>query len=497
VAQRSALTFRISPPGTYTFDVYATNSVGNGAISPESNSVLVSGAPDAPGNPQVSTNGTTATVSWTAPASNGSPITSYTVTPSPESPSVQAVTVGPNQTSAQVDNLQAGTQYVYYITATNSNGTGPAAVAADNPPTPVSYSHYVTDADVQGSQFECSPCSGTMYQTGYSDGVRAANAAGSQTVYFLEYLDFNHLQGGGNPGQYGGLEVTLNGDAPGTVYSLPQVQATTYEYVAGWYAGAQSVTSATNAHVRVDMSINNSGLCESGGQYQPTSICDPYQAGGLYAYALYDLVQPIDTNGWASQIYVWASSDTETDPAGYSSWSRTQPFEDGYLCVNDSPYGQQLNASQCPAFTGTSNIGTGLYAEFFDQGAGQPHYGPNTDGFGGDQGWTQQHLYGYVATAGFTGAGEANPPHPFSDGLALTPEEYLPGNATYSWENVMETVRQPIEYRGILSDYPDTINGQPTLSSAQAMQDAIAETKYVNETPYAYFQTDISGQNPP
>jgi hypothetical protein len=47
-----------------------------------------------------------------------------------------------------------------------------------------------------------------------------------------------------------------------------------------------------------------------------------------------------------------------------------------------------------------------------------------------------------------------------------------------------------------LSDYPDSIQGQQTLSSAQALQDAIVETKYVNETPYIYFQTDISNRNP-
>jgi hypothetical protein len=488
--------FQNLPPGTYTFDVYATNSAGNGNLSGESISIMISGVPDAPPNAQVAINGTTATVAWTAPESNGSPIQYYTVTPSPESPAVQAVTLGPNVTSAQIEDLEVGTQYVYYITATNASGTGPPAVAGDNAPTPVSYSHYITDSDVQGAQLGCSPCSGTAYDTGHVDGVRAANAAGSKAMYFLEYLDFNHVQGGGDPTKYGGLEFVLNGDLPSTLYSLPQVQATVYEYLAGWYAGAQSVTSTANAHVRVEMSINNSGLCESGGTIQLMTVCDPYQAGGLYAYALSDLVMTVDANGWASQVYLWASSDTETDPAAYSSWARTQPFEDGYLCVNDTAYGSAIDLTQCPAFAGTFNVGTGLYAEFFDQGAGQPNFGPNTDGRGGDQGWTQQHLYGYVATAGFTGAGEANPPHPFGDGLALTPEEYLPGDITGSWDNVMESVRHAIPYRGILSDYPDMISGQKTLDSETALRDAISETTYVDETQDIYFQTDISGQNP-
>ncbi len=67
----------------YTFTVSATNAIGTGPASAQSNAVTPSG-PTAPGTPTGVTatpgNGS-ATVSWTAPGNGGSPITSYTVTP--------------------------------------------------------------------------------------------------------------------------------------------------------------------------------------------------------------------------------------------------------------------------------------------------------------------------------------------------------------------------------------------------------------------------------
>ena len=79
---------------TYTFTVTATNNIGTGQASSQSNAVTPN-PPTTPGAPT----GVTATaghgsakVSWTAPSNGGSPITSYTVTPLAEQPQTQLAT---------------------------------------------------------------------------------------------------------------------------------------------------------------------------------------------------------------------------------------------------------------------------------------------------------------------------------------------------------------------------------------------------------------------
>ena len=64
----------------YSFRVTAHNSVGNGTASTVSTASTLTGIPSAPQSVSVSTIGTTATVSWTAPANtNGAPLTGYRV----------------------------------------------------------------------------------------------------------------------------------------------------------------------------------------------------------------------------------------------------------------------------------------------------------------------------------------------------------------------------------------------------------------------------------
>ena len=97
-------------------------SVGNAYVS-------------APGAPTIGTatqtGPTTATVSYTAPASNGgSVITSYTATSSPGSVTGTLSQAGSG--TITVTGLTTGTAYTFTVTATNAVGTGPASAASNS-----------------------------------------------------------------------------------------------------------------------------------------------------------------------------------------------------------------------------------------------------------------------------------------------------------------------------------------------------------------------------
>jgi hypothetical protein len=116
----------------YTFSVFATNAVGNGAASPSSAPVTPAGVPATMTAPTAVGGNAQATVSFTAPANGGSPITGYTITASPG---------GLTQTGAAspivVPGLTNGVSYTFTAKATNAIGTGSPSPAS-NAVTPVS-----------------------------------------------------------------------------------------------------------------------------------------------------------------------------------------------------------------------------------------------------------------------------------------------------------------------------------------------------------------------
>jgi hypothetical protein len=111
---------------TYTFTVAATNAIGTGTASAQSNSVLVNATsvPTAPTGLTAAPKSSGAVLNWTAPTSNGgSAITGYKVTPfigaTPQTP----VTVAGTATTATLAGLSDGTAYTFRVAAINAIGT--------------------------------------------------------------------------------------------------------------------------------------------------------------------------------------------------------------------------------------------------------------------------------------------------------------------------------------------------------------------------------------
>src|SRR5207248_2778639 len=113
----SPITVSALPNGTaYTFIVTATNAGGAGAASAASAPVTPAAIPGAPTSVTAVAGDTTASVSFTAPASNGgAPITSYTVTAYKPNGTAVTSTIG-SSSPITVSGLTNGTAYTFRVT---------------------------------------------------------------------------------------------------------------------------------------------------------------------------------------------------------------------------------------------------------------------------------------------------------------------------------------------------------------------------------------------
>ncbi len=114
---------------SYTFSVYATNSLGNSPSSASSSTpVTPTGVPGAPTIFGVTPSNGAASVSFTAPSSNGGlPITGYTVTSSPG-----GFTGSGSTSPVTVSGLTDGVSYTFTMVAANSAGSSPASAPSSS-----------------------------------------------------------------------------------------------------------------------------------------------------------------------------------------------------------------------------------------------------------------------------------------------------------------------------------------------------------------------------
>lgn len=122
----SAVVTGLSNGTAYTFEVIATNAVGDGPASAASNEVSPAGVPDAPTAVAAVAAHTQATVSWTTPASdNGEAIIDYAVVASPGGATATSVA-----SPAVITGLTNGTAYTFTVTARNDVGSSAASAAS-------------------------------------------------------------------------------------------------------------------------------------------------------------------------------------------------------------------------------------------------------------------------------------------------------------------------------------------------------------------------------
>jgi hypothetical protein len=120
---------------TYTFRISATNALGTGPQSTDSNAVIPMVAPDAPTSVSATAAAGQATVSWTGPAyDGGGAVTGYDVTSYVSGVALGTTSVGV-ATQTTVGGLTNGVPYTFRVAAKNAAGTG-AESAESNSVTP-------------------------------------------------------------------------------------------------------------------------------------------------------------------------------------------------------------------------------------------------------------------------------------------------------------------------------------------------------------------------
>jgi len=127
----SPLTFSGLTSGTsYLFYLKAVNANGDSLASSASNSITAATVPQAPTIGAASvTNGSTASLAFTAGNTGGSAITSYTITSSPSLALTYSGTTSPFSISAA---YASSTSYTFTITATTAAGTSIASSASNS-----------------------------------------------------------------------------------------------------------------------------------------------------------------------------------------------------------------------------------------------------------------------------------------------------------------------------------------------------------------------------
>lgn len=216
----------------YTFTVAAINSQGTGTNSSSSNAVTTdAAAPSAPTNVNATKTGsTTATVTFSEPASNGgAAVTSYTVTSSPG-----GITASGSGSPINIIGLTPATAYTFTVTATNSAGTS----VASQPSNQITADASAPGAPTIGTAIKVNSTSATVSFT-----APASNGGASITSYTVTSTPGNITASGTTS------PITITGLTPDTAYTF-NVKAENFVGTGTASASSNSITTdATDVFV--------------------------------------------------------------------------------------------------------------------------------------------------------------------------------------------------------------------------------------------------------
>ena len=248
---------------SYTFVVFATNSIGNSPNSGSSNSITTFTVPGAPtiGTASV-VNATAATVSYTAPANNGgTAITSYTAISSPGGFTGTLSQAGSG--TITVTGMGDGTSYTFVVRATNSVGNSANSAASNSitlPFAPYTVEYVVVAGGAGGGSAGGGGGAGGYISTsttvtdgtGYSITVGGGGASGP-----------NHSTDGSNGGTSSAFGTSCSGGGGGGSYQRAGIS--------GGSGGGGGLDGGTNPAGSGTSGQGNSGGSGSG---------SPRRAGG-------------------------------------------------------------------------------------------------------------------------------------------------------------------------------------------------------------------------
>jgi len=268
-ASTTAQTFSIAPTatGTITLSEFANGATTSPTFLASTTLQYQSNitTPSAPyGKPVATAGNTTATVSFSAPASiGGSPVTSYTITSSPDNISTTTTV-----TSGVVTGLSNGTPYTFTVTATNAAGTGPAS-SLSNQVTPIGLPGAPTISSVTAGNAQAavtfsaaasngSPITGYIVASIPSDGTDS-NASSTALTHIVTGLV------NGTPYTFTVTATNAVGTGNASIASSPAVTPST---VASVSTNATSLVASTTATLNgIVLSTGGSNATQSGFVY--------------------------------------------------------------------------------------------------------------------------------------------------------------------------------------------------------------------------------------
>ncbi|WP_183095894.1 fibronectin type III domain-containing protein, partial [Nocardioides stalactiti] len=299
----------ISAGGTLTFVSAGTCSIdadqpGDATFDPAptvtQSFTVIAVVPGAPTIGTATAGDTTATVTFTPPASNGgAPITDYTVAASPADVAPTSCPGSP----CLVTGLTNGQAYTFTVTATNNAGVGPPSTAS-NSVTPLA-SQTITFSNPGTQDFGTSPTLTATADSGLSPTF-TSSTTGVCTITSLGALTF--VSAG---------SCTINADQAGNGAYLAATTVTRTFAVAAVVPGAPTIGTATAGHQRATVAFtappSNGGALitlytatSSPGGLTGTCASSPCTVAGL-------------TNGVAYTFNVTATNSAGTGAASADS----------------------------------------------------------------------------------------------------------------------------------------------------------------------------------